>query len=179
MVTPATTPPSRWDSVSLPRLSVELVPASAFFQNLRTTLPPEDWDGLRQQCYQKAHYRCEICGGKGPTHPVEAHEVWRYVRLNVPGRGIEHWQILLNIQALCPACHSVKHLGFAEKNGTLPQALAHLARVNQWSPQTTMAYAQEVFQLWRERSQYQWGLDIGWLETIGWHPAFLRRPPEQ
>ncbi|MHB1666173.1 hypothetical protein [Thiomonas sp.] len=165
------------ESCALPRLTVELVPATTICSNLRSILPPEDWDGIRRQAYQNAGYRCEICAGKGSSHPVEAHEQWTYVELPMPAGHTESWQVLTSIWALCPACHEVKHLGFAEQKGRLPQAMAWLAAINGWSFATTVAYAQEAFSTWRQRSRRPWGLDIGWLETIGWHPPVLRWPP--
>lgn len=152
-----------------PRLSVELVPNTAHCQNLRTALPPEYWDGIRQQCYREAHYHCEICGGQGPEHPVEAHERWDYQILEFANDDHrEAWQVLTGVQALCPACHEVKHLGFAELKGRLEPALQHLATVNGWSRETTLSYARAAFHLQYLRSQVPWGLDITWLQTKGW-----------
>src|SRR6266542_2374238 len=64
--------------------------------------------------------------GRGPEHPVECHEVWRY-------DDRTHVQMLVRMIALCPACHQVKHLGFANVKGKGTQARAHLARVNGWT----------------------------------------------
>jgi hypothetical protein len=60
------------------RLAVELVPEPCWWSNVRTIVDPPVWDQLRRQVYRHAHYRCEICGDRGPEHPVEAHEVWSY-----------------------------------------------------------------------------------------------------
>ena len=80
------------------------------------------WDRIRRQVYRQANYRCEVCGGRGPEHPVERHEVWRYDdRARV--------QALVRMIALCPSCHGVKHMGFAHARGTSAEAREHLARV--------------------------------------------------
>src|SRR3972149_12027864 len=93
-----------------PRLTIELVPGTTWFSNLRSILPKEDWDALRRPAYRLAGYRCEICGGRGDRYPVAAHEVWKYdVR--------KHIQRLIRLIALCPACHEVKHIGLAGGRG--------------------------------------------------------------
>ena len=162
---------------SEPLLSVELVPATAHCQNLRTALPPEYWDGIRQQCYREANYHCEICGGQGPEHPVEAHERWDYRILEFPEESrVEAWQVLVGVQALCPACHEVKHMGLAELRGRLEPALHHLAKTNNWSRDATLAYARAAFHLQHLRSQVPWGLDIEWLRSLGWKLHQYRWP---
>ena len=61
-----------------PRLSVELVPATCWLSNLRSELPRQAWDALRRRTYENAGYLCDVCSGRGPTHPVECHEQWSY-----------------------------------------------------------------------------------------------------
>jgi hypothetical protein len=39
-----------------------------------------------------------------------------------------------------------------------------LAKVNRWTGQQTEAYLAEVWQIWGERSQHSWKLDLSWLE---------------
>ena len=57
-------------------LTVELVPETAWFKNLRFEVSPLHWDEIRTKCYVAAGWKCEVCGGKGPKWPVECHEVW-------------------------------------------------------------------------------------------------------
>ena len=54
-----------------PRLTIELVPSTCWFSNVRSNISKQDWDRLRKETYKKANYRCEICGGVGRNHPVE------------------------------------------------------------------------------------------------------------
>src|SRR5688500_8134041 len=51
----------------LPRtlLTVELVPRTCWFSNLRSELSQDEWDRLRRSVYERAGNRCEVCGGKG------------------------------------------------------------------------------------------------------------------
>lgn len=136
-------------------LTIELVPKTAWFKNLRSELPKEQWDKLRKECYRKANYVCECCGGKGNKWPVECHEIWAY-------DDKKKKQTLLGLIALCPSCHEVKHIGFASVRGRLDAATQHLANVNRWSFRKSKEYIDEAFKLWEKRSAYEWELDITW-----------------
>jgi hypothetical protein len=72
----------------MPKLTVELVPETSWYSNLRSELTEEQWDTVRRRCYVAADYRCEVCGGRGPKWPVECHEVWSY-------DDLEHVQTLV------------------------------------------------------------------------------------
>lgn len=83
-----------------PRLTVELIPSTSWFTNVRSHLPTGEWDLVRRAVYRRARYRCEVCGGRGggpdgPNHPVECHEVWAY-------DDEHHVQRLERLVALCP-----------------------------------------------------------------------------
>jgi hypothetical protein len=144
-----------------PRLSIELIPATSWFTNVRSAVSEAEWKRLRQGCYRKAGYRCEVCGGRGEQWPVEAHEVFEYV-LESGG----HVQRLLRLIALCPLCHKVKHFGLARVNGEQEQAGQHLMRVNGWTRQQAYDHVQAAFALWEERSQQPWTLDLSHLKTL-------------
>jgi hypothetical protein len=135
------------------RLTVELVPEMSWYNNVRALVDELGWDRIRRQVYRQADYRCEICGGKGPEHPVECHEVWRY-------HDHSRVQLLVRMIALCPACHQVKHIGLANVQGKGAQARAHLARVNGWTLEQADAYIAEAFQVWAQRSGRPWTLDL-------------------
>jgi hypothetical protein len=135
-------------------LRVELVPKTSWYADLRELLDEDTWQRISSEVAQRAGDRCEICGGRGPRHrPVECHELWRYdERVRV--------QALVRIVALCPACHTVQHMGFANMHGGGTQARAHLARVNGWSLARTDAHIAEAFRLWAQRNQGPWILDL-------------------
>jgi hypothetical protein len=151
---PAPVPPPRPPVVVPPaRLTIELVPKTSWYNNVRALVDELGWDRIRRQVYRQADYRCEVCGGRGPEHPVECHEVWRYDdRTRV--------QLLVRMIGLCPACHEVKHMGLANVRGKGAQARAHLARVNGWTLEQADAYIAEAFQVWVQRSQGPWTLDL-------------------
>jgi len=138
------------------RLGIELVPQTAFFQNLRSELSSRDWDILRRQVYAAAGNKCEVCGGRGRRHPVEAHEVWDYDEDNAVQR-------LVRLEALCPDCHMVKHFGLAQIQGRENKARAHLAKVNSWGKKQVDDHIREAFETWHRRSDIHWKLDIAWL----------------
>ncbi len=134
-------------------LTIELVPVSTWGDNLRSRFKPSAWDRLRRECYAAAGHKCEVCGGVGPKHPVEAHEVWDY-------DGETHTQRLVRLIALCPACHEVKHFGRAMNEGNMQRAFEHLRRVNGWSPNEAEAHVQAAFKLWAARCAHEWTIDI-------------------
>lgn len=141
-------------------LTVELVPRTCWFSNVRDHVDTATWDRLRKQTYAKAGNRCEVCGGRGPKWPVECHEIWQY-------DDARQVQTLTGLVALCPACHEVKHIGLAQINGRYEQAQGHLAHVNGWSPDDVSAYLEGVWELWYRRSRHEWTLDLSWLEGLG------------
>jgi cytochrome c2 len=141
------------------KLTIELVPKTCFYTNVRSNVPKTTWDVLRKTCYAKANHVCEICGGKGQKHPVECHEVWKYDEYN----GVQQ---LLRLIALCPACHTVKHIGMANIRGQGEHAIRHLASINGISYEEALAYKTEAFAVWRDRSLREWTLDISIIDRL-------------
>jgi len=141
------------------KLSIELVPQGAWYKNLRSELPSNEWDNLRRWCYQKCGYRCEICGGKGPKHPVECHELWEY-------DDAKHTQTLVGVVGLCPACHEVKHIGLAQMRGNYGRAIKHFCKVNECSYDEATMYIDNTFGMWAIRSRYEWTCNTDWLKTL-------------
>jgi hypothetical protein len=134
------------------KLQIELVPSTSWFSNLRSLLSSEEWDKVRKGCYKHANYKCEICGGVGPAHPVECHETWEYDE----NTGI---QKLVSLIALCPNCHEVKHIGLAGIKGRTEEA-------TECDKKVAEKYIQEAFALWNKRSQRDWQLDVSLLEEL-------------
>lgn len=139
-------------------LTVELVPQSCWFSNVRDHVSKNIWDKLRKETYKQSNYRCEICGGRGKQHPVECHEIWHY-------DDKKYIQTLKGLTALCPDCHRVKHIGLAQLQGYGEQSIAHLSKVNGWSRSQTSTYLEKVWDIWQERSCHDWSLDFSWLES--------------
>jgi hypothetical protein len=142
-----------------PKLTVELVPPSLHFINLRSELSKEEWDVIRKYCYVKAQYRCEICSGVGNTHPVECHEMWYY-------DDKKHLQTLVGVIALCPMCHAVKHWGLSSMRGMEYDCKQHLIRVNNWKADQMNRYLDRIFAKHEERSLHHWTQDISLAQEL-------------
>jgi hypothetical protein len=140
------------------KLTIELVPRTCWYSNVRSEVSEHVWDIIRRKTYRLANYKCEICGGVGPNHPVECHEKWEYTPTGT--------QVLVGFIALCPDCHRVKHIGRAQIVGEFGEALDQLMEVNNWSEEDAIEYIEEAFYLWEERSANKWDLDITYIERF-------------
>ena len=154
--------PWQRDAPKPPRLTIELVPRTCWYSNVRSEVSPAVWDAIRKPVYRAARWTCEICGTK-PNRPVEAHEVWQY-------DDVTHVQRLVRMIALCPDCHGVKHIGHSAHEGRAEQAERHLRRVNGWNRQQTDEYIENAFTLWAVRSTHDWTLDLSILRFYGVTP---------
>ena len=137
------------------KLTIELVPETSWYTNVRSEVSKDVWTAIKQKTRARAGDRCEICGGVGPKWPVECHEVWAY-------DDIEHVQKLVGFIALCPDCHQVKHIGFATTQGKLEEAIEHFKRVNELD--SAREYLIEVWNKWEERNLYKWKLDLRFIK---------------
>lgn len=135
---------------------INLIPSTAFYSNVRDHISESDWKNVRTNIYQKYNYQCQICGDKGDSHPVEAHEDWIYDDEN-------KIQTLNKIWCLCPNCHQTQHLGLAELKGRLPKILSHYSKIMNISSVDAEKIAEESFEKWAERSKHEWSLDISWV----------------
>jgi len=141
-------------------LTIELVPRTCWFSNVRDHVRPSEWDKLRKESYEKANNCCEICGGRGKQHAVECHEIWIY-------DDNRFAQTLKGLISLCPKCHDVKHYGRAELQGRGDVVKAHLTKVNGWTNDQTNLHIELASQIWIERSKHEWHLNFDWLTSKG------------
>lgn len=151
------------------KLSIELVPSTSWFNNVRAVVTKKRWDYIKSQVSSKAYEVCEICGGTGKKHPVECHEVWSYDNKTSV-------QKLERMIALCPDCHMVKHFGFAQIRGKGLGALRHLMKVNNLTQKKAEEYVKQAFQTWKERSDKTWALDISHLSEYGIDISKIKEP---
>lgn len=139
-----------------PKLTIELVPSTSFYTNVRSILPKTEWDRLRKESYAKANFKCEICGdvgtNQGYKHKLECHEIWSY--------QIDGVQLLKGLISLCPKCHQVKHIGRTIAIGKKKQAYQHLAKINKWKKDDVENYIGFCFQEHKERSKIKWKLNL-------------------
>ena len=140
-----------------PKLSVELIPTTCQYSNVRTTVTKKEWDKIRFMSYEKAEHKCEICGERGKNqgqkHDVECHEIWHY-------NDETHVQKLVGLISLCPICHLVKHIGRALAMRKKEVAYNQLAKVNKWTLKEVQQHIVDSFELHKQRSKHEWTLDL-------------------
>lgn len=134
-------------------LTIELVPKTCWYSNVRSNVTKHQWDIIRHKSYNLANNKCEICGSSGI---LECHEIWQY-------DDVKHIQTLIRFIALCNRCHTVKHPGLAKIKGKSDIVEQQLIRVNHMTHQQAIDYLIESFQIFDERSKYQWTLDISYI----------------
>jgi hypothetical protein len=143
------------------KLTIELVPKTAWYTNVRSNVSSQQWDIIRKKSYAIANNLCEICNDTGKSqgykHNVECHEIWQY-------DDIHKTQTLTNLISLCPYCHKCKHPGLAQMNGEINIVINQLMKVNNISKDEAINYITESFNIWRERSKHQWKLDISFID---------------
>lgn len=133
------------------KLNFELVPDSCWYSNLRSALPKEVWDRIRKKAYARAGGKCMICGA--PATRLEAHEQWEYDDEKLV-------QKLVNIIAVCRACHEVIHIGRTSLMGREREASEHFMKVNGASYAEYRAALGEANEKHRERSAKEWTPDV-------------------
>lgn len=142
------------------KLTVELIPKTCHYSNVRTTIKPKDWNVLRFASYEKAGNKCEICKEigteQGYPHNLECHEIWEYDDDN-------KIQKLIGLVSLCPLCHQVKHIGRANAMGRQAAVFKQLEVVNNWGHKQVVEHVAEAFAEYQERSQHEWLLDLSLL----------------
>lgn len=141
-------------------LDIELVPSTSWTNNVRAIVTKTQWDKIKSAVAAKAYNLCEICGGVGPKHPVECHEVWAYDDKKCT-------QVLERMIALCPGCHQVKHMGYAQVSGKFEQAFNHFKKVNKLEKTVASKLISDAFVKWAERSKKNWIVDISHLSEYG------------
>ncbi len=143
------------------KLTIELVPSSAWYTNVRSNVSQGEWDKIRKQCYRLANDVCEICGdtskNQGKQYNLECHEIWDYDDQNKV-------QKLTRLIGLCNHCHTVKHPGLAGMQNRMDIVYKQLNKVNGMTHHEAEEYLNESFQVWLERSRYKWELDITYLD---------------
>jgi hypothetical protein len=140
------------------KLTIELVPKTCWYTNLRTQIGSSDWDRISKET--RVSGVCAICGATDLR--LSCHERWEYD----DGHGIQR---LRGFVALCDACHGVKHIGRIGRLATEDPRLAHLLedtiehfmRVNGVDRQTFDAHKAEAFAVWRQRGAQQWTTELG------------------
>jgi len=90
---------------------------------------------------------------------MNLHEIWNY-------DDKMHVQKLEGLILLCRMCHHVKHIGLAgilANQGKLDydKAIEHFCKVNDCTKKEFEKHKAKAFEIWRERSEYEWNQDFG------------------
>jgi hypothetical protein len=138
------------------KLTIELVPFTSWYNNLRKYISKKDWDKIRKRTYAEYGHRCGICGAEGR---LNCHEIWEY-------DDKKHIQKLKGFIALCDMCHHVKHIGPAgilASEGKLDyeKVVKHFMKVNNCDDKIFKKHRERAFDEWRKRSQHEWCADLG------------------
>ena len=143
------------------KLTIELVPRTAWYTNVRSNVDRRTWDIIRNKSYEEAKWVCEICGdtglNQGLKHRLECHEIWHY-------DDETHIQKLTGFISLCPFCHLCKHIGLAQIKGKMDIVVDHLIKVNSVTEEEIDAYYHECVKIWNKRSNYKWEIDISYID---------------
>lgn len=145
------------------KLTIELVPKTSWYNNVRSKVSSGEWDIIRKKSYKIANYVCQICGdngiNQGFSHPVECHEVWKF-------DDTHNIQKLIGFISLCPLCHKVKHIGLVQVNNEIDIAKNHLMKVNSIGKRTATIYIEQSFNIWRKRNKNNWLVDVNYIQKF-------------
>lgn len=101
-------------------LAPDLIPQSAWGQNLRAVLTRAEWRKLAALVVARAGRRCELCG-EMPVKGLHADECWLWDEVSAR-------QTLVRLRSVCFRCHEAKHYGRAESLGNGGRAIAWMCK---------------------------------------------------
>lgn len=141
------------------KLEFEMVPEECWYKNLRSFLPPKEWDKIRKAAYARADGRCMICHRK--VARLEAHERWSYDEENAV-------QKLEDVIAICHSCHSVIHYSRTALMGHGEEAMEHYRKVNHATQSEFHEALAEANRVYLRRNKIEaWQTDLSWLKYNG------------
>ncbi len=149
-------------------LSIELVPSTSWYSNVRALISRKDWDTIRFATYAKYNNICATHNCGSTIKPLNCHEIWEYDDIN-------HTQTLKGFIALCALCHHIKHLGYAhiladEGKLDMVKVMEHFMGVNQCDIKFYASYSDKAFAQWEQRSKHQWNICLDEYSNIIKHP---------
>ena len=113
---------------------------------------------MRKAAYARAGGKCSVCGA--PCKRLEAHERWSY---DIATKT----QKLEDVVALCPACHSVVHIGRTQLKGDARAAEEHFMKVNGATYAEFRKALGEANERHRELNRVdEWALDLSRLKEL-------------
>lgn len=142
-----------------------------FFESeLNNLITPYMWDKHKLMVFERANFKCELCGGVGDNNPVDLYPQWKMFDSN-------RTQILQGFLALCPKCIDAKnhqHLKDRSLKLRYETAREHIKNVNNWDDkqvENTLNAAETQYHdrldLKAEPDRHRkWKLNISILESI-------------
>ncbi len=139
------------------KLTIELVPKTAHYANLRNALTRSAWQKIAKNTKERQGNECGICGDQGRR--LYCHEMWDY-------NDSCFIYTLAGFVSLCGYCHSVKHLGLTKiqaKQGLvdLEAVIDHFCKVNDCTRAKFQVHETTAFAEYHARSQHEWEPDFG------------------
>jgi hypothetical protein len=142
------------------KLTIQLIPASAYGQNLRS-LYPNEWKAISR--YVRRNLTCSTCGKQVKRiGDLDAHEEWEWKKEKKHGK-IRYRQRLVAIYPVCKACHRVIHIGRTKRELPPWEYLAAAERyrkINHVSYRQFIEDEEEAFRKYEKRSRHKWKLKI-------------------
>lgn len=138
-------------------MSIELVPSNIWESSVHKLMSREVWDSIRNDFIKENGRKCQVYGETSGT--MNLHEIWNY-------DDKKHVQKLEGFILLCRMCHHVKHIGLAgilANQGKLDydKVIEHFCKVNDCTKKEFEKHKAKAFEIWRERSEYEWNQDFG------------------
>lgn len=138
------------------KLEIDLIPTTAWGENIRKELGRSKWDKLRKEVLAEQGNKCAVCG---LTKKLQCHEVWEFN----DETGV---QTLKGFQATCSLCHLGSHFGLAQQlakqgHADLENIVSHFLEVNEISLDQFHEHLAEAVEVFKKRSQQEWEQDFG------------------
>lgn len=151
------------------KLQIEMVPTSAWSQNLRLSIPASKWDKLRKSVHERNGMKCQICGS---PNKLNCHEEWDFNEET----GV---QTLVGLGTVCSMCHHVAHIGKSKQLAAagrldIKAVVEHFLTVNEVDLEVFAQHESESISKWLHQSTIEWKPDYG--EYAEMLPAVPVRP---
>jgi hypothetical protein len=144
------------------KLSISMVPAPLWGENLRKRLTRGGWNALRADQFARVP-NCESCGSSPLGAERHAHEEWVY---NAKA-GVAR---LVGLRTTCRMCHFAEHPGFVNvmvANGRFTPAILreierHCCRVNGCKPQDYRRHQEQAQRKYEKLMKVAaWSINFG------------------
>jgi len=144
------------------KLSISMVPAALWGENLRELVSRRKWERFRATQFERSP-DCELCGSAATGSARHAHEMWVYD----PKAGVAR---LVGLQTICRMCHFVMHPGFVEcavDEGQLSADIfdemeRHFCSVNKCKPEHYLRHQQQAERRYSKLAKVKsWTIDFG------------------